>query len=53
MGGDVEEVGVELVELLLPADHREAIGIQKAGRARSGVEAEDHRDARIDGGVID
>ena len=53
MGGDVEEIGVELVELLLAADHRQAIGVPEAGRPRPGVEAEDPRDAGVDGGVVD
>ena len=53
MGGDVEEIGIELVELLLAGDHRQAIGVSEAGRPQPGVEAEDPRDAGLDGGVVD
>ena len=53
MGRDVEEIGVELVELLLPTDHRQAIGVPETRRPRPWVEAEDPRDAGVDGGVVD
>ena len=53
MGGDMEEIGVQLTELPLARDHSQSRGAGEISRSRSGIEAIDDRHFELNSGIVD
>ena len=53
MGGDMEEIGVQLTELPLARDHSQTGGTLEISRSRSRIEAVDVRHFKLNSGIVD